>query len=82
MKDKDNDNDKDKGKDENKDKGKDKDENNDKDKDKDYLFRYYAIARPLQYHMVITGLHFSLLFIAKVMTMIMLILIVRNQGAK
>ena len=79
MKDKDNDNDKDKGKDENKDKGKGKDENYDKDKDKDYLFRYYAIARPLQYHMVITGLHSSLLFISKV---IMLIMIVINQGAK
>ena len=37
---------------------------------KDDLCRYYAIARPLQYHMVITGLHSSLLFIDKVLTMI------------
>ena len=33
------------------------------------ICRYYAIARPLQYHMVITGLHSLLLFIeAKMIT--------------
>ena len=35
------------------------------------ICRYYAIARPLQYHMVITGLHSLLLFIeAKMMTIV------------
>ena len=48
---------------------------------KDDLFRYYAIARPLQYHMVITGVHSPLLFIAKVMTpIIILMIIIINQG--
>ena len=49
---------------------------------KDDLSRYYAIARPLQYHMVITGVHSSLmLFIVKVMTtIIILIIIIINEG--
>ena len=48
---------------------------------KDDLSRYYAIARPLQYHMVITGVHSPLLFIAKVMTPIIILMItIINQG--